>query len=275
MTPHPPAFQPLLSVITINKNNAAGLVRTIESFSEIEDHSLLEFVFIDGNSSDNSLNQAVGFYPKNNIHVANDSGVYDAMNKGLNVASGNFVLWINSGDEIMACNVISLLEAVKSSTADVLCFSSFICDENEAESRTLHVASEDKLPYSWLAHPAVIYRRKALLQLGGYLCVYKITADHESLLALKRGCASFEFYGLPVSRFYAGGLSSSWHAEVEREKLNYDYRLVGVKTVYMRCRRWLGVPKSILYTLGIVVTSPFRRFLISKRVDAFLRLRFA
>jgi len=264
----------LLTIITINKNNAKGLARTIASLREMGNQVPIEFVFIDGNSSDDSLKVATRFYPEKNIHVGSDSGVYEAMNKGLHVASGQFLLWINSGDEIVASNLTSVLKDITSFKADVVCFSSFICEENTPVNRILYSAREDKLPYHWLPHPGVIYKRQALEWLGGYLCLYKITADHESLLALRRAGARFEFSNLAISCFYAGGISSSWHAEIEREKLNFDYRLVGVKTVYRRCRRWLGVPKSILYTLSIVLAAPFRRLLIEKRIKAYLRSQY-
>jgi len=270
MSCEPQAF-PLLSIVTINKNNSTGLARTLKSFAQIPDPSPIEFIFIDGQSSDNSLQLAANFYPQASIYTGRDAGVYDAMNKGLRLSSGRFVLWINSGDEIIPSSVDLMVDIISSTTAVVTSFSVAILEENDSSISKLHIATEDQLPHRWLAHPGVIYLRSALVHLGGYLTLYKITADHESLLALRRGGAQFHFSAIPISRFYAGGLSSTWHAELEREKLNFDYNLADLGDVYRRCRRWLGVPKSVMYSIYVLITAPFRRIIVYRRIQSFER----
>lgn len=267
--------RPTLSIVTINKNNSKGLAKTLRSFRGLVDISDIEFVFVDGQSSDNSIETALQFYAPGHVFCGRDSGIYDAMNKGLEIASAPCIMWVNSGDEIIPSAFSIVLDRIRSMTVDVIAFSALICDESRPGSSCMHLAHESLMPLRWLAHPAVIYSRSAILRIGGYSSVYRITADHESLLALWKAGASFEYSSLPIARFYVGGVSSHWTAEIEREKLNYDYGLVAESDVYRRCRRWLGPLKSFALSAYVVSTSFLRRKKISKRMKAFLSQRIA
>ena len=88
----------LISIITINYNNKEGLEKTIKS---VRDQSFgdIEYIIIDGNSDDGSK----GLINKNksdfDYYVSEpDNGIYNAMNKGINVAKGDYLLFLNSGD---------------------------------------------------------------------------------------------------------------------------------------------------------------------------------
>jgi glycosyltransferase involved in cell wall biosynthesis len=90
----------LLSIITINLNNCRGLAATIESLDYLKDTDF-ELIVVDGNSSDDSLNYIL----KNKFKIAKwvseiDEGIYDAMNKGVEMASGSYCLFLNSGDTL-------------------------------------------------------------------------------------------------------------------------------------------------------------------------------
>lgn len=103
-------FQKLLSVITICKNNAHGLSFTISSLEKLRKSSpAIEFIFIDGKSSDGSLEiaEASGLFTK--IVSEEDSGIYHAMNKGVAAASAKYIMFCNSGDMINANGVRDLL----------------------------------------------------------------------------------------------------------------------------------------------------------------------
>ena len=88
----------MLSIVTINWNNAVGLQRTIASLSS-QSRSDFEWVFVDGNSKDDSCNLAQNFgRPNDQIVSESDAGIYNAMNKGARLARGSHVLFLNSGD---------------------------------------------------------------------------------------------------------------------------------------------------------------------------------
>lgn len=98
----------LLSIITINRNNAGGLERTMRSVSS-QSRQDFEYVVIDGASSDNSVDVIQQFSPvfgdRMKWVTEQDSGIYNAMNKGIRMARGEYVQILNSGDCLAAEDV--------------------------------------------------------------------------------------------------------------------------------------------------------------------------
>lgn len=91
-------MDPLFSIITVTYNAEQTLPATLKS---IEDQSceLFEFILVDGASKDNTVKLAENSTIKNKIiHSEPDRGLYDAMNKGLGIATGDYVIFLNSGD---------------------------------------------------------------------------------------------------------------------------------------------------------------------------------
>ena len=88
-----------ISVITINWNNAAGLLRTLESVAT-QDSNYFEYLVIDGNSNDGSQDIMAQFQAIIDVRVSEpDKGIYDAMLKGAKNATGEWIWFLNSGDE--------------------------------------------------------------------------------------------------------------------------------------------------------------------------------
>lgn len=103
----------LLSIITINRNNAEGLRRTLQSVKSLEDCEI-EHVIVDGASTDESV-EVIREYANNKgacplvdvIWVSEpDSGIYNAMNKGIAMAHGDYIQILNSGDCLASNDVV-------------------------------------------------------------------------------------------------------------------------------------------------------------------------
>ena len=98
-----------LSIITINRNNAAGLEKTMNSVLS-QSCSDFEYVVVDGASTDNSVDVirrfAVQFGNRLKWISEPDRGIYHAMNKGIRMASGDYLEFLNSGDCLVADNVV-------------------------------------------------------------------------------------------------------------------------------------------------------------------------
>ena len=91
-----------LSIITINKNNAAGLEKTIQSVI-CQTFTDFEYIIIDGASDDNSVEIIKKYADKINFWVSEpDTGIYNAMNKGIRKAQGEFCLFLNSADRLIS-----------------------------------------------------------------------------------------------------------------------------------------------------------------------------
>ena len=101
---------PILSIITINYNNRAGLERTIQSVISQSCRQLIEYIIIDGNSSDGSKGILKKFSSNLDYWVSEpDKGIYNAMNKGVQMSSGEYCLFLNSGDLLHDNNVFERL----------------------------------------------------------------------------------------------------------------------------------------------------------------------
>ncbi|MCX7834411.1 MAG: glycosyltransferase [Ignavibacteria bacterium] len=110
--------KPKVSIITVVYNNKDNLIKTIDSIRRLN-YSNFEYIVIDGGSTDSTLEVI-----QNNLDVINkwisesDKGIYDAMNKGMKLASGEYYWFINAGDEIFDNNVLNEIFE-KESNADV------------------------------------------------------------------------------------------------------------------------------------------------------------
>jgi len=97
---------PKLSIITINKNNDKGLKKTIESVLN-QTSKDFEYIVIDGNSTDGSTEVIKQYENRLSYWVSEpDTGIYNAMNKGIKVAKGEYCQFLNSGDWLLNANVI-------------------------------------------------------------------------------------------------------------------------------------------------------------------------
>ena len=90
-----------ISIITINYNNKSGLEKTIESVLQ-QTYDNIEYLVIDGNSTDGSKDVIKKYKHRISYWVSEpDSGIYNAMNKGGTKATGDYLLFLNSGDVLL------------------------------------------------------------------------------------------------------------------------------------------------------------------------------
>ena len=107
-----------LSIITINRNNAAGLKKTLQSVAS-QTFKEFEYIIVDGASSDGSV-EVIKKYESQFAHLKwvsePDSGIYNAMNKGICMATGDYIQILNSADILAASNVTErMIVALKES----------------------------------------------------------------------------------------------------------------------------------------------------------------
>ena len=112
-----------LSIITINRNNAAGLEKTMQSVAA-QTFREFEYIVVDGASTDDSVN-VIKAHENDFAHLKwasePDSGIYNAMNKGIRMASGNYIQILNSGDCLAAPDVTErMLKALEEDSPSIL-----------------------------------------------------------------------------------------------------------------------------------------------------------
>lgn len=218
----------LVTIATINLNNAAGLRRTIHSFAELRNHDDVRFIFQDGASVDESLEVAASFYGQDEIISAPDSGIYDAMNKTLARADTEYIIWINSGDEILPDDWPSLINRLKKTNTDI-----FIAGIELAEE-TSDIIKKFKPDIYDIAkgfpHPGTFFRCEFIEALGGYLTKYKIAGDLELILRSARNGAIVGASDIIASRFYLGGASNSKDVLTETWLAHYENHTISWTT---------------------------------------------
>ena len=163
------------SIIVVTYNNAEGLTRTLESVRSL-DYSERETIVIDGASKDNT--QEILSANKDIITVSvsePDTGIYNAMNKGIKYVTGDFVVFMNAGDCFAHRNVLSL---VNNYEGDILM-------GGETYGGEVRMMKEQLSLYDVLSiglnHQAVYYR-KEILQKYGFDESYKLIADLKSVV---------------------------------------------------------------------------------------------
>lgn len=99
----------ILSIITINFNNCNGLLKTIKSIN-YQKNKNFEYIIIDNESNDGSVQYILDFKHSNYKYlIEKDSGIYNAFNKGLKLSNGKFILFLNSGDELINDEIIDII----------------------------------------------------------------------------------------------------------------------------------------------------------------------
>ncbi len=196
-----------LSIITINYNNREGLQRTINSIIDQTWHDF-EWIVIDGGSTDGSK-ELIEKYQKYFSYWCSepDKGVYNAMNKGVVKAKGEYLFFLNSGDCLHDSKVLEKASTIDSDS-DVfygdICFvkkdGNFIF--NYPEKLTTHY-----LLYRSLGHPAC-FIKAYLLNEKGYREDFKIISDWYCFIKWYREGKSFVHIPITVADFDTTGISS-------------------------------------------------------------------
>lgn len=207
----------LLTIITINYNNCAGLERTLRSVAA-QTCCDFEHVVIDGASTDGGAELLQRWQRAHTIVVSEpDSGIYNAMNKGVVRATGDYVLFLNSGDVFYDDEVVARTLPLLRGGKDY--YVGDLYRENRShplvkapQTITLHF-----LASRTLSHQAAFIKREVLLRLP-YNEQLRIVADWEQFFtALILHNASYEPLPFLVARFDATGISSSRTHKAQRE----------------------------------------------------------
>ena len=205
-----------VSIITVAFNSAKTIRDTIESVLS-QDYPEIEYIVIDGGSTDSTVD-IVQEYSDQIAYFKSESdrGIYDAMNKGIRVATGDVIGFLNSDDVyINPSAVTELISAIKSQNSESV-FADLIYVSPEDTNRILRYYSSrkfkpDLFQYGWMpAHPTFFAKKSLYEKVGPFSLNYKIAADFEMLLRmLKVHNASYTYLPKPLVKMRAGGVSTS------------------------------------------------------------------
>jgi glycosyltransferase involved in cell wall biosynthesis len=237
---------PKLSIITINYNDAIGLEKTILSVLN-QSYSDFEYIVIDGNSTDGSKEVILKYQDQLTYWVSEpDKGIYNAMNKGINVATGDFLLFMNGGD-VLVDDATILKGCAEKLVEDIVAFDCFLEKDNVITGRRTHIENPT-LFYVYkkgFKHQSTFIKRSLFKKVGLYDESYKIAGDHELWIrSFLEPSTTSKSYTIPIAIFQLNGISqtSTWGQEYQRiEKellpnLMTDFRLLEQLLPYQNSR---------------------------------------
>lgn len=207
-----------LSVITVVYNNVHYIEKTILNVLEIKErYKDVEYIIVDGGSTDGTLEIINKYNDKISFWISeSDKGIYDAMNKGIKLATGEWVNFMNAGD-VFAYDISKILDAIIiDNKYDVVYGDVLIKKEG---TLSLDKAREiNQLNYSLnFCHQSSFVRRKLLIK-HPFSLKYKISSDYNLFLNLFISGSAFHYIEDPVSIFEYGGISSGASKKYIKER---------------------------------------------------------
>lgn len=225
----------MLSIITVCYNSEKTIEKCIDSvISQIDEE--VEYIIVDGKSTDKTVDIIKNFSKHLKYISEKDEGIYDAMNKGIKMATGEWILFINSDDCLLNNKLEGLLDILHT-YENLDCIYGNICEAIRYEdSEYIHIYNPPDNLYNLkndmvLSHPSCICKKETLVNNGCFNKKFKIAADWDLLLRMKNNGAKFKKIDYTFSKFYFGGASGKSHI-FERHiirKNNNSYRIIDFK----------------------------------------------
>lgn len=208
-----------LSIITTTFNSAATLVDTIKSVLG-QDYQNIEYIIVDGGSTDGTLDiikeYALRFDGRLKWISEKDKGIYDAMNKGIRMSTGDVVGILNSDDYYTSSDVLSTyVKAFKESDVEAVFGDIHFIREGEPNKVARYYSSKifrpSLLRFGFMpAHPSFYLRREVYQKAGFYSLDYKIGSDFEMMVRLfKNHHISYKYIHKDVVTMRMGGASTN------------------------------------------------------------------
>lgn len=213
-------MKPKLSVITIVYNNALAIERTMLSVLN-QTYSNIEYIVIDGDSNDGTKEIIQKYTDRLAKFISEpDKGIYDAMNKGLAIATGDYVLFMNSGDEIFAPETVAEVFA-SSPSADIYYGETEMFDENwNSLGQRRHRAPEHfdwhSFKYGMNVSHQAIYIKRSLTE--PYNLKYKYSSDIDWIIKAAKKSSNIVNTHLYVAKYLVGGISKKKHLASLKER---------------------------------------------------------
>lgn len=244
---------PKFSIITVTYNAEAFIEGTVQSVISQKFNSF-EYIIIDGDSTDNTK-VILGNYNKQIDHFISekDQGLYHAMNKGIRIANGEFLLFLNAGDRFLNDTVLNEIDSAISPKTRIVS-ADFMNVKNYGDYNGRYIKTKactlDNLRKDFAAcHQAIFIHRSVVVE---YDLNYKILADYKWVVqaSLKCKLESIVHFNKAIVYYLDGGISAQYAKQNFLERIRLHQELFGrmqvLKNIPNYLRRLLREPKRLL-----------------------------
>jgi glycosyltransferase involved in cell wall biosynthesis len=217
----------LVSIITVCFNSEKTISKTIESVVN-QSYSDIEYIIVDGASSDNTLS-IIKFYMDKYPNIIKllsekDSGIYNAMNKGINQANGQLLGIINS-DDWYELNAVEIAVDYFNKFG-LAVFHGFQRTYIGMDEKNIICTNSSQLRYGMIEHPTCFIPLELYKKFGVFNEKYRYAADYELALRLKTNNIPFIIMDSVISNFREGGASHTRDASLEVYKIWHELKYI-------------------------------------------------
>ena len=200
----------LVSIITVSYNSVLTIERTIKSIIS-QTYSNIEYIIIDGGSTDGTID-IINKYKQNIAYCISekDDGIYDAMNKGLKIASGDIIGILNSDDLYHDKSIINIVveEYLKSDKMTVLHGDiDYIYKTGMIRHMRPDLNVSNIIKSMIFKHPTMFVPRGVYNSIGYFNLEYRLSADYDFLIRLVNRNVNFNYINKTITDMYDGGAS--------------------------------------------------------------------
>ncbi len=222
-----------VSIITASYNSAAKIQDTINSVAA-QDYPNIEYIIIDGGSVDGTLDIIKQNESKISHYLSEkDKGIYDALNKGIRIASGDIIGFLNSDDVYDNNHIVSdIVNTLTQNQADIIFGDITYHSDKEGKRKMIRYWKSNNfnhksLKYGWMpAHPSLYCTKEVYNSCGFYDDSFMIAADYDFMLRLFN-CTNYKKIYLPqvIVNMDTGGISNNSLKNI-LQKSKEDYRAI-------------------------------------------------
>lgn len=244
---------PKVSIITVSYNSENVINDTINSVLE-QNYSNIEHILVDGASSDKTLEKIKEYaINKRIIYISEkDNGIYDAMNKGIGISTGDIIYFLNCGDTLYDNNVITkIANYYINNNVDIL-YGDIIFKYDKSEQLQLNKDTINKEFFQsekMVCHQAIFSKKIIFDKYGDFVLDYKLCSDFDWFLKCYKEGVKIEYIPLIIAKYDKTGVSSDISNKQKIIDEHYDIlkKRYGYKEVIIaRFRRVRGNLKKFL-----------------------------
>ena len=243
-----------ISIITITYNSAKSLQRALDSVQS-QTYKHIEHVLVDGASTDGTREMIEAYASKHpNVRWVSekDDGIYDAINKGIEMATGDVIGFLHSDDVLYSSDSIEQIAlAFENEKADIVYGDLQYCKGGKVTRRwKSNTFNPRSLKYGWMPpHPTVYVRRKVYEQVGPYDDWFRISADYDMILRLFKADYKSHYIPSVLVSMETGGASNK-DTKARLSKTQEDYLVlkknhVGAGLLTVACKQLRKIKQFI------------------------------